>query len=143
MIDAEAYVYTLTNRDITALTLAHTFPVTGEVNVDVVSTFPCAFFDLSGNGQSSNGDDLWSYTLNFNVLGDGLDQAKSYARALYRVVRGWDSNPASTLLTVAGDNIWVSSVSDIDAFSRLPSPDVQIRNAKQYTGAFALELRNN
>jgi len=143
MIDAEAYLYELFTRDIEDAGFDEDVTVAADIDVQVMDELPYWTFSVIGDGQQSNGDDLWSYTLTVSVFAEGMDATKNSARAMYDLVHAWDTDPGATQLTTGGDTIWVSSLDDIDLPSRLASAEIAGRNITQYTGSFGLALRNN
>jgi hypothetical protein len=142
VIDAEVYFHQLLVRDIAALDLEDDVAIAPTIDIDQMEDFPSILFEYSGDGQSANGPGLWGFTLTLSVFADGMDPAKALTRALYDVVRAWDADPASTVLAVDGERIWISSADDVDLFSRIASAQIAGRNVTQYVGSFALALRS-
>lgn len=144
MIDAEVYLQTLIVRDTEEdLDPGEVVTIAPDIDVDQLEKMPALLWTLTGDGQVANGDGLWSYTLTLSVYGEGMDEAKRWARFFYKLVHYWDENPALTKLTVDGDPIWVSTLEDIDLPTRQSSADIDGRNVTQYVGSFALALRSN
>lgn len=143
MIDAEVYLHQLLVRDVQEqLEEDETLAIAPDIDVNQLAHLPAVLFTVTGDGQVANGPGLWSFTLTLSVFGEGMDQAKRFARLLYDVVHHWDDRPDLTPISIDGENTWVSELDDIDLFSRLSSADIDGRNVTQYVGSFALALRN-
>lgn len=142
MIDAEVYLNLLLTRDYAALGVdADT--ITPDLDVDELDRLPAVTWNVVGAGQVANGGGLWSFILNMNFFGDGMDEAKASAKTGYDLVHGWDNDPTVTVLPVDGADTWVSALADQDIPTRLGRAVIDGRNVVQYAGSFAIDLRQN
>ncbi|GIT80181.1 hypothetical protein LLS1_18500 [Leifsonia sp. LS1] len=134
MIDGERLVYELLQAAAPPGT-----QVLPESDLDVLGELPVWMFHTDSDGQSENGPGLWSFTLDVNVFGNGIDAAKQQARLCYDAIWSWMDDPAATVIDGVG---WVSEVEDMSLFSRAGTPALTGRGVSQYAGSFALALRN-
>jgi hypothetical protein len=144
VIDAEVYFKQLLDRDATDLQLDDSEEtwVAPDLDIEFLERIPALTWNVSGDGQTSNSEGLWTYIFNINCFGIGLDQAKALARAGYDVVHGWGTDPASSRFVVDGDAIFVLEVQDIDLPSRVAKAMIDGRSVVQYSGTFAIALRS-
>lgn len=142
MIDGEAFLSKLIPRDVEALDLDEDVSIAPDIDVDQLEHLPAILFTLIGDGQVANGDGLWNFILTLSTFGEGMDQAKRFARIGYDIAHAWNGNSAATVIDVDGEPTWVSDVSDIDVPSRLAAAQIPGRNVVQYVGSFGLALRN-
>lgn len=134
MIDAELLFYLLLNAG-----KPDGSTVRPETDLDSISELPLCLFRVGGDGQTSNGPGIWTVSLDLAVIAGSIDAAKPVVAAFYDLVWSWATDPDSAIVDNVG---WVAEVSDISLFSLAPQPDVNVRDAAQYDGAFSLELRN-
>jgi hypothetical protein len=145
VIDAEVYLQTIIVRD----TEEDLDPEDGDIAIapdldvdELAGNYPALLWTLTGDGQVSNGEGLWTYTLTLSDYAEGMDKAKKWARWFYKLVHYWDEHPELTELEIDGDTIWVAGVEDIDVPTRQSSADVDGRHIVQYVGSYALALRS-
>ncbi len=108
-------------------------------DVDQLEALPCWIFNVIGDGQVSNGRGIWTCVLTIVITAESLDEALSSAKRAYDVVWSWANDPAATVVPGEG---WVGGVDDIDMPSRLASANIPGSNITQYSGSWALTLRN-
>lgn len=132
LIDGEALVYALMQRDAPEGSVTDS-----ELDVDTIDALPATIYSLSVEGQTRNGRGLWPATLTLNHFGGDRDTAWREAAAWYASVHLWPFAPMPD--PSVG---WVSSVDDVDAPSKDSTSAIEGRGITQYTGVYALLLRN-
>lgn len=143
MIDAEAYIGQINLRDFEALRDDLDMPhVAPDIDTETLEEIPAIIWNLSGDGQQADGPGMWTFVLSYNIFGDGMDQAKAYARLTDRVANSWFADPWPTALEVDGDRIVISGGETIDLPTRTAQSIIDGRNVVQYSGSYAIMLRS-
>lgn len=134
MIDHETLIWTLLTRDLPSGTF-----VSLEENISGAQsiTLPAVIYSLVNTGQTQNGPNLWTGQLDTQVLGSA-DTAWGLASDLYDSIHAW----AEQQTGIVADIGWVSTLSDIEAFTRSATTQTVAKGVIQYAGSFALALRN-
>lgn len=129
MIDAESLIRSLLIRDTDATVYAEQ-----DTSDTDPLTLPAVVWDLTVDGQTGNGDGLWSGMLGLRVIAVP-DEAFSTASDLYDAVHGW---PADSTV----DGAWVTYVRDVQTVNRPQSTNTVGKGVSLYQMSFTIIIRN-
>jgi len=135
LLDVEPFIYQLLGRDIHAQ--SEDVIVSADIDITSLDELPVVSFILTSD-PANDGPGLYHFTLDINVFGEGMDAAKALAQMVDGIVFGWNGNEQARVDDIG----WVNAVGYIQRFTRLPSSVIDGRNTTQYSGTYALALRN-
>jgi hypothetical protein len=141
VIDAEVYIHDLIEQSMTATAPPSDLWVAPDIDVDTLEELPALTWNLSGDSSTANGPGLWNYVLNVSIFGDGMDQAKQFAKYVDAMVQSWDVDPLATAIEVDGSDVACAGVDDVQLPARQATADIGGRLVVQYVGIYALALR--
>lgn len=141
MIDPEAYLKQLWDLAWESLDPAGRPWTAPDIDTTILERLPALTWNISGDGQQASGPGLWTFVLNANIFGDGMDAAKALARAVTDVVEAWGEDPRPTRLTVDGYRMAIASADQIDIPTRLARSEIDGIDVVQYAGSWSLAIR--